>query len=225
MTTALARRRYRLGLSLFLGSARWLRWPLLCWIVLTPIASAVFIDAVDQGLWRIAASVFQWFVAATAGIWLASNLPTLLARGITRREITVAYLLFGLLASIASVAITIGGFAAEHALLALTSEPLGTWGETLTIGLRYLLVTPVYFFAGAFIGAAAARFGDKGWFTVAVLVGSGALYVGLLALEFGDLDGSGRLAAFLAGGIGATAALCVATALALRSIPVRAKRA
>lgn len=225
MTTALAKRRYQIGLRLFLAAVYWLRWPLLCWIVLTPILSAVFSDSLDAGLWRIAASVFQWFVAVAAGISLAANLPAALARGVTRREITVSYLLFGLLASLAATLVITAGFAAEHLLLDLTAEPLGTWSETLTGGARYLLVTPVYFFAGALTGTLASRYGEKGWFTVAVLFGAGGLYVGLLALEFGDLDGSGRLAAFLIGGTAATAALGAATALALRSIPIRAKRA
>jgi len=225
MTTALAKRRYRLGVSLFLGSARWLRWPLLAWVVLTPILSVVFSSAIEVGLWTVATTTFQWFVAAPAGLWLFTNLSTTLARGVTRRELTVAYLVFGALASLAVTALTIAGFAAEHALYALFDLPVDTWGGTLAAGARYVLVTPVYFFAGTLIGATAARFGDRAWFTVAVLLGAGGLYTGLLLLEFGELSGPGRVAAWAVGGIAATAALISASALTLRSIPIRPKRA
>lgn len=222
MSTALAKRRYRLGASLLLGSARWLRWPLLS-LAAVPVLSVVFIGALDNGLWSIAASVLQWFVAATAGIWLFTNLPTLLARGVTRRETTVAYLLFGGVASVAVAALATAGFAAEHALLDLFGDPLRPWGETLANGARYLLVTPIYFFAGMFLGAAAMRFGDRTWFTVAVLIGAGGAYAGVLALEFGDLDG--RAAAWAATALGVVAVLAAASVLALRSVPVRPKRA
>ncbi len=227
MTTALANRRYRLGLSLFIGTVRWLRWYLLGWIVLTPILSVVFSSAIETGLWSITASVFQWFVAATAGIWIFSNLPSTLARGVTRRELTVAYLVFGALASVATAAATTAGFAAEHALLALVAEPAGTLGEALGSGARYLLITPIYFFAGTLLGVLAARFSGNTWFTAAVLVGTGGLYAAVLSLEFNEawFDPGQALAAWTAAALALTAALVTASALALRTIPIRAKRA
>jgi hypothetical protein len=221
--STLANRRYRLGVSLFLGSGRWLRWPLLLWVGAVPIASVVFMNAIEVGLWTISASVFQWFVASTAGIWIFTNLPALLSRGVTRREVTVAYLVFGALGCVAVGVLTTAGYAAEHALLDLFGDPLGTWDETLASGARYLLITPIYFFTGMFLGATATRFGDKGWFTAAVLVGAAGLYAGVLALEFADIDG--RVALWAAGALAVTAVLIAASALALRSVPVRAKRA
>jgi hypothetical protein len=223
MSDTLARRRYRLGARLFLGSVRWLRLPILLGLLAAPVLSVVFADAIETGLWRIVATVFQWFVASTAGIWLFTNLPTLLARGVTRRELTVAYLVFGALASVGTAALTTAGFAAEHALLDLFGAPLGTWDETLAAGARYLLITPIYFFTGTFIGAAATRFGDRTWFVVALLVACAGHYAGILALEFGDLDG--RVAGWAAVSLAVTAVLMTASALALRSVPIRAKRA
>lgn len=225
MTTALDTRRYRLGLDLFARTARWLRWYVLGMIVLVPILSVVFADAIETGLWTITTSVFQWFVAVAAGGWLAANLAATLARGVTRRELIAAYLVFGALASITAAAIALAGFAAEHALLTLAAEPFGTWNEALSSGARYLLVTPIYFFTGTFIGAGAVRFGHKGWFIAAVIVGGTAHYAGVLALEFGDFVAAGRVLAWAATALGATALLVTASVLALRNIPIGAKRA
>jgi hypothetical protein len=222
-TTALAKRRYRLGLSLFLGSSRWLRWVTLAWVVLTPILSVPLISAIETGLWAITATVFQWFVASTAGMLLYQTLPGTLAKGVTRRELTVAYLVFGVLASLGTAAIVTAGFAAEHALLALFAEPLGTWGQTLADGARYVLIAPIYFFTGVLIAAAALRFGGNHWFTAIVLVAAGGLYTGVLALEFGYYDSA--VAAWAAVALAVTAALVAGTVATLRSIPVRAKRA
>lgn len=224
MDTRLAKRRYRLGLRLFTGSVRWLRWPLIGWIVLTPILSVVFISAIETGLWTVAATVFQWFVAVTAGIWIHTNLPGTLARGVTRRELTVAYLVFGALASAATAAVITAGFAAEHALLALTAEPLDTWSGTLASGARYLLITPIYFFTGTLIGALTVRFGGRTWFTAAVLFAAAAHYAGILALEFGFFGGDALLA-WAAVSLAVTAVLITALTINLRSIPVAAKGA
>lgn len=222
MDDRLASRRYRLGLSLFRGSVLWLRWSLLLWVVATPILSVALSNVFEVGLWTITASIFQWFVAVTAGFWIYQNLPASIARGITRRELTVAYLVFGALTTVGTAALVTAGFAAEHALLAWFAEPFGTWGESLGQGARYLLITPIYFFTGTFIGAAAARFAGRAWFTIAVLLGTGLHYTGLLALEFRDL-GSGGVAAWIAIALAVAAVLVTASVLTLRSAPVAAK--
>lgn len=225
MDSALAQRRFRFGWRLFTGSIRWLRWPLLAWIVLTPIASVIAISAIETGLWSVAATVFQWFVAVTAGIWIFTNLPGTLARGVTRRELTVAFLVFGALASTATAAVITAGFAAEHALLAQFAQPLGTWDETLASGARYLLITPIYFFTGAYIGALAARFSGKTWFTVALLFAAAGHYAGVLALEFGFFGNEDLVLAWAAIALAVSAVLITALTLTLRSIPIRPKGA
>ncbi|RRS00810.1 hypothetical protein [Glycomyces terrestris] len=225
MSTALAKRRYRFGAGLFLGSVRWLRWVLLAWIVLTPALSVVLADVIETGLWPITATVFQWFVACTAGIMLYQGLPGTLANGVTRREITTAYLVFGALATAGTAAAVTTGFAAEHALLAAFGEPAGSWTADLAAGARYLLITPIYFFTGALIGAAALRFGGSHWFSAIVLVAAAGHYAGVLALEFGFSGGAGMVAAWAAIGLAVIAILIAATVAALRDIPVRAGRA
>ena len=221
----LAKRRYRFGWRLFTGATTWLRWWLLTALVLAPIASMVLANVIESGLWPIVASVVQWFTAVTAGLLIYANLPLWISRGCTRREITVAFAVFGALTSVAVAALITAGFAAEHALLALTEAAPRPWGETVEMGVRYLLITPVYFFTGTFIGAAAARFGGRPWFTATVLIGAAVHYAGVLALEF-DVFGSGwEPAVWAALTLAATAVLIAAYALALRSIPVQPKRA
>jgi hypothetical protein len=119
------------------------------------------------------------------------------------------------------------GSAAEHALLSLVAEPAGTLSESLAYGARYLLVTPIYFFTGTLIGVLAARFSGDTWFTAAVLIGTGGLYAAVLALEFNEawLDAGPVLAAWAVTALALIAALVTASALALRAIPIRAKRA
>lgn len=221
----LDRRRYRLGWRLFTGASAWARLALLVGAALTLTASTVFAQVIETGIWAIAATVLQWFAAVAAGGILYANLPVWISRGCTRREITVAYAVFGALTAIALTAFTTAGFAAEHALLTLTGDAPRSWGETLGLGARYLAITPIYFFTGTFIGVAAARFGGRTWFTVAVLFGAAGLYAGVLGLEFGTLGGEWHLAAWAGTALAVTAVLIAAYVLALRSIPVSAKRA
>jgi hypothetical protein len=225
LSDRLAKRRYRFGWRLFTGATIWLRWWLLTALVLAPIGSMALANVVESGLWPIVATVVQWFTAVTAGLLIYANLPLWISRGCTRREITVAFAVFGALTSVAVAALITAGFAAEHGLLALTADAPRPWGETVELGVRYLLITPVYFFTGTFIGAAAARFGGRPWFTATVLIGAAVHYAGILALEF-DVFGREWATAPWAGlTLAATAALIAAYALALRSIPVQAKRA
>lgn len=224
MDSSLAKRRYRFGWRLFTSSATWLGIWFAAGIVLVPAATVVFSQAIEIGLWAIAASVLQWFAAATAGTIILANLPMWISRGCTRREITVAFCIFGALTTVAFTAFTTAGFAAEHALLALTSEAPRGWGDTLGMGARYLMITPIYFFAGAFLGAAAARFGGRTWFTVSALVGVAGLYMVVLPLEFTPLGDGGRFIPGTGAAVALIAALVVACALTLRSIPVPAKR-
>ncbi|GAA2262435.1 hypothetical protein GCM10009853_014450 [Glycomyces scopariae] len=222
-TARLARRRYRLGLSLFFGSARWLRWIVLAWVVATPLLSVLFHDAVETGLWSITATVFQWFVASVAGMWFYQNLPGTVARGVTRREITTAYMLFGLLAAVATAAVVTAGALAEHALLAAFAEPVDTWAGTLAGGARYLLITPIYFLSGALIGASAIRFGGSHWFTIVVIAAASGHYAGVLALEFRFFGSGGDLALWLGVCLAVIAVLAAGTAAVLRSLPVRSR--
>ncbi|MDA1359851.1 hypothetical protein O1R50_09470 [Glycomyces luteolus] len=225
MNAALANRRYRFGRRLFTGAVSWLRWWLISGIVLVPALSAVFAEVFELGLWSVTAAVLQWFAAGTAGMMLYANLPVWISRGCTRREITVAYAVFGTLATVGLAAYLTAGFAAEHALLALAAEPPTSLGEALGSGARYLAITPIYFFAGTLIAALATRFGGDNRFTAAVLFGAGALYAAILYLEFNDawFEPGGPTAVWAAAALALTAVLIAANAAALRSVPIRAK--
>ncbi|MEU5874300.1 hypothetical protein AB0A73_22425 [Glycomyces sp. NPDC047369] len=220
---ALATRRYRLGAGIVLRAAPGLRWIGLAWIVLTPALSVLFIDAIETGLWAISATVLQWFVASAAGRWLYANLPATLARGVTRREFTAAFLVFGALASVATTAAVTFGSAAEHALLAAAGEATGTWGDALGNGARYLLITPIYCFTGALIAAAAHRFAGSAWFTLVVLVAATGQYAGVLGLEFGYTRSATGLAAWAGICLAVIAVLVAGLTATLRTVPVRAK--
>ncbi|MCC3764412.1 hypothetical protein K3N28_15200 [Glycomyces sp. TRM65418] len=224
MDSALAKRRYRFGRRLFTGSAVCFRWWLVATAVLTLPASLVTAQAIETGLWSVAATVLQWFAAAVAGMLIYTNLPVWISRGCTRREITVAFAVFAALTTLALTAYLVAGFAAEHALFALVGDAPRPWSETIGLGARYLLITPIYFFTGTLIGAAAARFAGRAWFTAAVLIGATGHYAGILALEFGTL-GDWAPAPWAGVALAVTAVLVAACALTLRSVPVQAKRA
>lgn len=232
MTTVLNQRPFRLGLREFKSAAHliryWIAFGLALAVIGTPTAAVIWPDA-DIILWAASISVLQWFAAATAGIWLYNYLPVYLAHGVTRREITVAYLVFGALATAALFAIAVAGFAAEHAMLALVAEPLDTWGEAFAKSARYLLVTPVYFFAGAAVTALALRLGKGAAFvaTTFLLVPT-AVFAGTLAIEFFDYDfdaGAWTFLAWLGSGLAFLAALVATVVLALRSVPIQGKQA
>lgn len=227
MTAALANRRYRFGWRLFTGATAWLSWWLLAGIVLVPVVAALFADVFEVGLWSIAAAVLQWFAAGTAGVMLFANLPVWISRGCTRREITVAYLVFGALSTVGLTAYLVAGFAAEHALMALFAESPTGLGEAAASGARYLAITPIYFFAGTLVAALATRFSGDSRFTAAMLFGTGALYAATLYLEFNDawFDPGWSTVASAAAGLALTAALIAANVATLRNVPVRAKQA
>jgi hypothetical protein len=225
MDTRLAKRRYRFGWRLFTGAMIWLGMWLAAAFVLVPLATVAFGDVIETGLWAVAAAVLQWFIAVTAGWIVYGNLAVWISRGCTRREITVAYAVFGALSTVALAAFITAGFAAEHALLALTADAPRVWSDTLGMGARYLVITPIYFFTGTFIAVAAARFGGRAWFTAAVLLGAAGFYAGVLALEFGVLGDEWRLVPWAGVALAVTAGLIAAYALVLRSVPVQAKRA
>lgn len=231
MTTALSRRRYRLGLRLFTGAIAWTRYWILIGTVLSIAATAV-VAAVrpdfEFSTWRFMVSVLQWFPAVTAGIWLYALLPVYISRGLTRREITVAFIVFGVLASAAAGLFAVLGFLAEHAVLDLVAEPLDTWGGALASGARYLLVAPVYVFGATAVSSLAIRIGD-GSALIAVPIALAALvYAGTLVIEFFELtvnSGEWTLLSWIIGGLALSAALVATSSLALRAAPIRAKKA
>ncbi|MEU5874299.1 hypothetical protein AB0A73_22420 [Glycomyces sp. NPDC047369] len=223
---ALARRRYRLGARMFAAAVRWLRWWIAAALALAVLGGPVIhaIWGANAGAWTGTISVLQWFTAVTAGVFLHNALPGYISRGVTRREITAAFLVFGALASAGLAALALTGFAVEHLALGLVADPADTWGEVLAKGARYLLIGPAYFFSGALVTAAAARIGKEGAFVVVLfLLFPSMLIAGTLSLEmFGyTVDAfTWQAAAWAGSGLAFTAVLVAALVLVLRSVPV-----
>jgi hypothetical protein len=113
-------------------------------------------------------------------------------------------------------------------MLALVAEPLDTWGEALAKGARYLLISPVYCFAGAAVIALALRIGKQAAFVAALFLLFPALvFAGTLSIEFFDygLDaGTWAFATWLGTGLAFLAVLVATVALSLRSIAIHPKQ-
>lgn len=227
MGSPLRHRHLRLGVRLFVSSARWFRWFIPAFAVLALLADLRFPDAEPDGWWILAINILMWFVAITAGLKVSTNLSLYLSQGVTRREYIKAHALHGLLATAAMAALATAGFLCEHALLTAVASPVGSWGDALVSGLRYLVVTPIYFFAGAALGALGTRYGGNPAAVLGVvIVPACAIYAGTLSIEFFELSLDAdrwSIAAWIGGSAALTAILVAAYALTLRTIPVRAK--
>lgn len=227
METRLRNRPWRLGMHLFTSSVCWIRWAILSGVALTLLADLRFPEAEIGGWWSLTVNILMWFVAVTAGIRLHANLALNLSRGVTRREYILAYAAFGLLTTAAMTVLATAGFLGEHAVLSAVAAPVETWGGSLAAGLRYLVVTPIYFFAGAAIAALGTRFGSNpAAFSAVVIVPAGAIYAGALSIEFFELSIDSASWSFVAwaGGSAALIVAMVATyAMTLRTIPIRSR--
>lgn len=227
MGTPLRHRPLRLGARLFASSARMLRWVVPTFVVLTILADLRFPEAEPGGWWPLTINILMWFVAVTAGLKLHTNLSLHLSQGVTRSEYIKGYAIHGLLVTAAMTALATAGFVGEHALMTATGSPEESWGGALAAGLRYLVVTPIYFFAGAAIGALGTRYGGNPAAVLGVVIlPAGAIYAGTLTIEFFELTidaDSWSLAAWAGGSAALIAVLIAAYALTLRTIPLRPK--
>lgn len=221
MNATLSQRRYRLGAHMFTRTARSFLWWLIPGAALTFGISVVFADELEIGAWTITASVFQWFVAVSAGIVIHQIMPALVATGLTRREVTAGLGVFGALLCAASVLFVAAGLFAEHALLAAVAEPPATLGETAGQAARYLLVTPLYCATGLLIGASEVRMRWRGYqlpvvFATAILLGGACMW-----LEYAQ---PWTLVSTVAG-LALFAGTATAFALCMLGAPIHAKRA
>ena len=225
METDLRHRSLRLASHLFTASVHWLRWSIASLIVLTVVADLWFLDVQPEGWWAVTISILMWFVAVGAGVKLHSDLSVQLARGVTRREYTLGFAVFGVWTAIAMALLAAVGFLGEHALLSAGGSAEGTWGGALAQGARYLVVTPIYFFAGTAIGAVGTRFGgNPAAAAAALIVPAGAVYAGTLTIEFFELTvdtDRWSVAVWASGSAALVAILIAAYSLTLRTIPVR----
>jgi hypothetical protein len=227
MNAALANRRFRFGRRLFTGTVTWLSLWLIGGLVLAPVVSTLLAQVFEIGLWTIVATVFQWSAASIAGTMLFTKLPVWISRGCTRREITAAYAVFGALTTLGLAAYLTAGFVLEHAAMSIAGEPPTGLGEAVGAGVRYLVITPIYFITGTLIAALATRFNGDNRFSAAVLFGTGGLYALTLYLEFNGawFDPGWNTVTWVAAALALGAALVAASAAVLRSVPIRAKQA
>lgn len=233
MNATLSQRRYRLGAHMFTRTARSFLWWLAIGVPVTFAVSIAFADvfAREMSIWIITASVFQWFVAVSAGIVIHQVLPSLIATGLTRREITAAFGVFGGLLCAAAVLLVAAGLFAEHALLtAFADEPLtvasrvepSTFGETAARAARYLVVTPLYCSAGLAVGAAAMRLRSGGLQVPILLSAASVLALACMWFEYTSRWGA---PAWLLAGFAFLAVTATAFVLLMRGAPIHAKRA
>ncbi|WP_035698712.1 hypothetical protein [Glycomyces tenuis] len=221
MNATLAQRRYQLGARMFTRTARSFLWWLIGGSLVTFTISIVFSDALEIGAWTITASVFQWFVGVSAGIAIHQVLPAQIATGLTRREITAAFGVFGALLCAAAVLFVAAGLLVEHALLSAVADPSFTLGETAAQAARYLVVTPLYCSVGLALGAAEVRMRPNALQVPALLSAAAVLAAACMWVEYS----SAWSAAWTAAGIALIAAMAAAFVLLMRGAPVHPKRA
>ena len=220
MNHTLTTRRYTLGLRLAADALRAFRYWLLAGFVVTFGIGLVVANDLEIGAWAITSSILMWFLGVWSGMVVHTFLPTKLALGVTRREITVALALFGALLSAVAVLIVATGLFAEYALLSAVADPRFTLGDTAARAARYLLVAPLYCCAGMAIGAAEVRMRSNAAQVPVLLAAASVLALVCLSYEFGTW----WFPQWTLLGVALVAALAAAAALALRDAPIRPKR-
>jgi hypothetical protein len=245
---ALPSRRYTLGLGIADAALKYFKYWILASIALAflgPLALSQYTE-IDLSTWFYTGNIAKWFTAFVAGGFLYALVPNMIAAGMTRRELSVAMGVFGLLWSAALGALVVAGFLAEHAYYGVMGwtqgvqsddavTAMGSWGGTAAFAAVYPLMYLAYFAGGAVIGAPAYRWQGTGWlvlFPILVVVFSldnavydtepfGPAWAGVLG-RFIDDWGRGLV---LAG----TAVIAVGLAIAARriliDIPLQSKKA
>ena len=178
----LANRRHYLGIGLagegLKYFAYWIGAVIVLALVLPPIIAQY--TSIGISAWNVAANSGKFFTAIVAGTFLFSLLPSMIAQGMTRRELATSMGWFGLLWSLALGALAIGVFIVEHAIYSAfdwnqavqeagTDVQLGSIGDVLAFAGWYPLLYLLYFTGGALIGAATYR-SDGGWLILVPVV-------------------------------------------------------
>lgn len=244
----LPNRRFALGASLAVEAVKYFKYWILAAVVIAflgPLALSQYRD-IDLSTWYYTANIGKWFTAFVAGGFLFTLVPNMIAAGMTRRELSVAMGVFGLLWSAALGALVFAGILAERAYYEAMGwsqgidaegaiSAIGTWGETAAFAAVYPLMYLAYFAAGAVIGAAAYRWENSGWLILVPILPVvfsldnavydtepfGPAWAGVLG-RFMDDWGRGVV---LTGVVIVAAGLAVATRQILLDIPLRSKKA
>jgi hypothetical protein len=245
---ALPSRRYTLGLGIAGAALKYFRYWIIAAVALAflgPLALSQYTE-IDLATWFYTGNIAKWFTAFVAGGFLYALVPNMIAAGMTRRELSVAMGVFGLLWSTVLGALVFAGLLAEHAYYGAMGwtqgiqsndavTALASWGDTAAFAAVYPLMYLAYFASGAVIGAAAYRWQGTGWlllFPILIVVFSldnavydtepfGPAWAGVLG-RFIDDWGRGLV---LAGTAVVAAGLAIAARRILIDIPLRSKGA
>jgi hypothetical protein len=176
----LTNRRYSLGVGLGGEALRYFSGWIIAGAVLAVAAPLIIgqFTPVSISVWAIAVTAGKWFSATVAGGFLYALLPILVAQGVTRREITVAMGLLGLIWSAALGALVILGYTAEQVYFSWfdwqqtrigwggEDTYVSSVGEAFTGVLPAILSFALFFVFGALLGAAIYRWDGNGLFTL-----------------------------------------------------------
>jgi hypothetical protein len=245
---SLPNRRFALGLGLAGEGLKYFKYWIAAAVVLAflgPLALSLSTE-IELSTWFYTANVGKWFTAFVAGGFLYALVPNMIAAGLTRRELSAAMGVFGLLWSIAIGVLVFAGLLAERVFydamgwtqgiqLNDTITTLGSWGETAAFAAVYPLMYLAYFAAGAAIGAAAYRWEGSGWLLLVPVLPvvfslDNALYdtepfgPGWMGFLGRFMDDWGR-AAVLAAIVAVALVLAAAARRILIDIPLRSKKA
>jgi hypothetical protein len=244
----LPNRQFALGLGIAGEGLKYFKYWIVAAVVLAflgPLALSQTTE-IDLSTWFYTANIGKWFTAFVAGGFLYALVPNMIAAGLTRRELSVAMGLFGLLWSVALGALVFAGLLAERAFYDAmgwtqgvqtgdTVTALGSWSDTAVFAAVYPLMYLAYFAAGAVIGAAAYRWEGSGWLLLVPILPvvfslDNALYdtepfgPGWMGFLGGFMDEWGRVP-ILIGVVAVAAVLGLAARQILIDIPLRSKKA
>lgn len=245
---SLANRRYLLGAALSGEGLKYFKYWIIASILipfLGPLLLSQYAE-IDLSTWVYAANIGKWFTAFVGGGFVFTLVPNMIAAGMTRRELSVAVGVFGLVWSAVLGATVFAGLLAERAYYDAMGwsqgidadgsvSAIGSWSETAAFAAVYPLLYLAYFAAGAVIGAAAYRWESTGWLLlVPILPVVFSLDNALYNTEpFGPawagvftrfIEDWGRIPVLLGIAL-VVAALAVAARRILIDIPLRAKKA
>jgi hypothetical protein len=173
---SLSTRRYTLGAGLTAEGTKYFKYWILAAVLVSflgPLALSRYND-IDLSTWYYTGNVAKWFTAFVGGGFVHALVPSMIAAGVTRRELSIGIGVMGLLWSALLGVFVIAGLLIERAYYDAmgwsqgidangTVAAIGTWGETAAFAAVYPLMYLVYFAAGAVIGAAAYRWEGTGW--------------------------------------------------------------
>ncbi|GAA1681580.1 hypothetical protein GCM10009830_30910 [Glycomyces endophyticus] len=179
----LSTRRYALGLGFALEGLKYFKYWVAAALVLSfavPLIVSQYTD-ITLSAWFYTANAGKWFTAFVGGGFVYTLVPTMVAAGLTRRELAVSMGVFGLLWSLLLGAIAFAGILGERAYYGALGwsqgldagdviAPIGTLGDTAAFAAHYPLLYLVYFLAGTVIGIASYRWEASGWLLLVPII-------------------------------------------------------